>query len=481
MFRKTKRMKRLLLVLVAIFALSGAFAQKEVPLSYVLNPQTEIAFPVYLRGPASTCQPVKLELKAAYQPEYDMITVKIRPEYEKPMLKKEQYTHLWFPMSWGATQYNQLKFDEHFRSNYRSKVSLGGAIKDQITVNQTTDTLKPAFQCLHGEFVNQKDLDVMLSLKENKTIVLKIKAQDNKQPVVLKINNVIPLRARFNFPMIFNKAFLQYISNSYTITLRLPEGGCYGLNETISQYKKWNDELKVDYQNLLDYLINNGTSQAERNAALRKRLEILSKYEPARKGITEVECEELLREYATFHEYYNKVAKGVISGDSIQKMIAQMDELIDNISIAKNKGDGKTCLKYKTEAQKFNEVGIDASVYEEFPDMKKLAKLFTSRLETLNTITCPNSGRKVVTGDGGGGGGCNIDVEKIKAATREINELLNKYRVSKNKNEQKYYSIVKETDAYLKTFSDACKKNKKYKTIIHQYQDAKQTYQNAVK
>jgi hypothetical protein len=281
--------------------------------------------------------------------------------------------------------------------------------------------------------------------------------------------------------MIFNKAFLQYISNSYTITLRLPEGGCYGLNETISQYKKWNDELKVNYQNLLDYLINNGTSQAERNAALRKRLEILSKYEPARKGITEVECEELLREYATFHEYYNKGAKGVISGDSIQQMIAQMDELIDNISIAKNKGDGKTCLKYKMEAQKFNEVGIDASVYEEFPDMKKLAKLFTNRLETLNTITCPNSGRKVVTGDGGGGGGCNIDVEKIKAATREINELLNKYRVSKNKNEQKYYSIVKETDAYLKTFSDACKKNKKYKTIIHQYQDAKQTYQNAVK
>ena len=85
-------------------------------------------------------------------------------------------------------------------------------------------------------------------------------------------------------------------------------------------------------------------------------------------------------------------------------------------------------------------------------------------------------------GTGGGGGShCNIDQERIKSATMKINNLLNEYRVKKVKNEQTFYSIVRETDSYLKEFSDACKNNKKYQTVIQQYQDAKRAYQNAVK
>ena len=61
----------------------------------------------------------------------------------------------------------------------------------------------------------------------------------------------------------------------------------------------------------------------------------------------------------------------------------------------------------------------------------------------------------------------------------KINSLLNEYRVKKVKNEQKFYAVVKEADAYLKGFSDPC--TKKYQKVIQQYQDAKKVYQNVVK
>lgn len=465
-------MKRLILVFVALFALSGVFAQNEIPLSYTLNPQNAISFPVYLRGPSPSCQPIHMTLEASYQHDDDLINVKVRYKYEKPLMKKDQYTHLWFPMSISECPYGDFSFEDHFKRNFRSKVALNEPIRAQVKVTQTTDLFKPAFQCVHGQLLNQKDLDVMVSLNEGKVIVLKIKVLDNNKPVVLKINNVIPLRARFNFPMIFNKAYLDYISNSYAITLRLPEGGCYGLNETISQYKRWNDDLKSDYGDLLNYLIDNSSSMSDKKEALRKRLQILYKYDVARKGIRETDCEELLREFDIFRTFYNKVSEGVISADSIRRLITQTAELIDNISIAKNTGNTKVCLKYKKEAEVFSNVEIEESLYKDFPEMQRLVKKFEDNRSVLESLSCPVTPPPP---------SCNIDGERIISSTKKINNLLNEYRLKKVKKEQEFNNIVKETDSYLKKFPDACKNNKKYKTIITQYQDAKRAYQNAIK
>ena len=158
-------------------------------------------------------------------------------------------------------------------------------------------------------------------------------------------------------------------------------------------------------------------------------------------------------------------------------MITQMDALIDDISIARNTGNGRACRKFKENAAKFNSVVFDESLYIDFPELKSLAKRFIERRELLNNFKCP--------GEGGGGGGsgsqCHIDTEKIKAATMKINKLLNEYRLKKVKNEQTFYGVVKETDSYLKGIPDACKNSKKYQTIIQQYRDAKKAYQNAVK
>lgn len=474
-------MKRFVLVLIAVFALLGAFAQKEIPLSYTLNPEKAVSFPLYLRGPSTACQPILLNFDATYFPDDDLINVTIHYKYEKPLLRKNQYTHLWFPMSINETTFGEFSFEDHFKRNFRSAVALNEPIRAQVRVSQTGDLFQPAFQCIHGQLMNQKDLDVMVSLNEGKVIVLKIKVLDNNKPVILKLNNVVPLRARFNFPMIFNKSKLDYISNNYAITLRLPEGGCYGLTEVVSQYKRWNDELKTDYENLLNYLIDNRLSQTNKNEELRKRLQILSKYEPARKGLREVDCEELRREFTTFRTFYNKVADGVISADSIQHLINKLDELIDGMSIARNTGNGKTCKALKDQASQYTSLQLDESVYGEFPEMLGLVQRFNERVRMINSIKCPGGG----SGGGGGGGGnsgrCNIDPEKIKSATTKINDLLNAYRKNKTKNEQTFNSIVRETDNYLKGFSDACKNNKKYQTIIYQYQEAKKAYQNAVK
>lgn len=472
-------MKRFLLLFIALFFLSGAFAQTETSLSCVLNAQKTVNLPMILKGPESSfCQPVPLMMEVTYKPEDDLINVVIRPKYIKPLLRKEQYTHLWFPMTLGETLFQNLTFEDHFKRNFRSKVALENAINEQINVNQTTDMFKPSLQCLNGMLINQQDKDLMLSLKEGKIIVLKIKALSNSTPVVLKINNVIPLRARVDFPQFFNKSYLQYISNNFSITFRFPEGDCFGEFDRISQYKRWNSELKSDYEKLLNFLIANKSTQSDKKDNIRKRLQTLSKYETARKGIKKTDCEELLQEYTTFRTYYNKVGEGVVTADSLQRMIDDLDELIDGMSIARNTGNGKSCRAMKEKAERYNNVQLDESIYGDFPELRSLMQRFQERRRMVNSIKCPGGGDN---SGGSGGGRCKVDTEKIKSATMKINNLLNEYRIKKVKNDKAFNSIVKETDSYLKELPESCKKDSRYKTVIQQYQGAKKTYLDAVK
>lgn len=475
-------MKRFLLLFIALFFLSGAFAQTETSLNCVLNAQKTVNLPMILKGPeSSSCQPVPLMMEVTYKPEDDLINVVIRPKYIKPLLRKEQYTHLWFPMTLGETLFQNLTFEDHFRRNFRSKVALENTIYEQINVNQSTDMFKPSLQCLNGMLINQQDKDLMLSLKEGKVIVLKIRVLNSSTPVVLKINNVVPLRAWVDFPQFFNKSFLQYISNNFSITFRFPEGDCFGEFDRISQYKRWNSELKSDYEKLLNFLIANKSTQSDNKDNIRKRLQTLSKYETARKGIRKTDCEELLQEYSTFQTYYNKVGEGVVTADSLQRMIDDLDELIDGMSIARNTGNGKSCRAMKEKAERYNNIHLDESIYGDFPELRSLMQRFQERRRMVNSIKCPGGGDNSGSSGGSGGGRCKMDTEKIKSATMKINNLLNEYRIKKVKNDKAFNSIVKETDSYLKEFPESCKKDSRYKTVIQQYQGAKKTYLDAVK
>lgn len=470
-------MRKLLLIIVSVFCLNAIYAQNDVVLSYSLEPKKTQLIPVILRGPSPDCQTIPLTFETTYLEDENVVNMVIRTKYEKPLLKREQYTHLWFPIATSGLSINKFSLDNHFKKNYRSKVAIGPAMQKQLfNFGYAGLSFLPAFQCENGEIQNQRQSDIMLSLVPEKVVVLKIKVLDDNNPVNLKISNVIPLKARFEFPMIFNKATLKYISNSYSISLKFPKSSCFGQQDQIDKYKQWNKSLNADYEQLLNFLIEKKDPSGNSKESVTRKLQVLSKYENARKGIKETNCDELMNEYNTFHKYYNKIGEGIVTADSFQRMITQMDALIDDISIARNTGNGRACRKFKENAAKFNDVVFDESLYSEFPELKSLAKRFIERRELLNNFKCPGE-----SGGGGSGGQCHIDTEKIKAATMKINNLLNEYRLKKVKNEQTFYSVVKETDSYLKGISDACKNSKKYQTIIQQYRDAKNAYQNTVK
>ena len=469
-------MRKFLLIIVSVFCLNAICAQNDVVLSYSVEPEKTQHIPIILRGPSNDCQNVPLVLEATYDSQQDIITVVMRSRYERPLKKKDWLTHLWCPSSLSGNQFNDQMLTDYFKKSYRSKLSMTADMKSQLSNGFTP---KPTFECINGWLLNEKESDLMLNLAPDRVIVLKIKITNGNIPTILKINNMIPIKAKYDFPQFFNKVALQYIANNFSISLRLPSSNCFGQHEMISKYRQWNESLTNDYQKLLDYKIEKRDPSGTSKEVVLKQLELLNKYETARKGIVESECEELMQEYTTFYRYYYKIGEGIVTADSFQRMINQMDALIDDISIARNTGNGKACRKYKENAAKFNNVVFDENLYKDFPDMKSLAKRFVERCQLLNNFKCPGDGG---SGTGGGGGGhCNIDSEKIKAATVKINNLLNEYRIKKVKNEQIFYGIVKETDAYLKDFPDACKKNKKYQTVIQQYQGAKKAYQNAVK
>lgn len=467
-------MRKLLLIIVSVFCLNAIYAQNDVVLSYSVEPEKTQHIPVILRGPSNDCQNVPLVLEATYDSQQDIITVVMRSRYERPLKKKDRLTHLWCPSSMRGNQLNDQMLTDYFKKSYRSKLSMTADMKSQLSNGFTP---KPTFECVNGWLLNQTESDVMLNLAPDRVLVLKIKITNGSIPTILKINNVIPIKAKYDFPQFFNKVDLQYISNNFSISLRLPSSNCFGQHEMINKYRQWNESLTNDYQKLLDYKIEKRDPSGTSKDVVLKQLELLNKYETARKGIVESECEELTQEYTTFYRYYYKIGEGIVTADSFQRMITQMDALIDDISIARNTGNGRACRKFKENAAKFNSVVFDESLYIDFPELKSLAKRFIERRELLNNFKCP--------GEGGGGGGsgsqCHIDTERIKAATMKINKLLNEYRLKKVKNEQTFYGVVKETDSYLKGIPDACKNSKKYQTIIQQYRDAKKAYQNAVK
>lgn len=474
-------MRRFLLIAFALLTLTAVSAQQVIPLSYTVEPDKAVIIPIILRGPTAECQTVPLSLETTYFPEEEVINIIVRTKYEKPLRKMSQYNYLWFPTTLGGFSINDLTLTNHFKKNYRSKVTIGEDMKGQLESSGYAGRMfLPAFECENGQIQNQRQSDLMLELVPEKVLVLKININDINRPVILKINNVIPIHTRFLYPVIFNRSYLQYISDNYSITLKVASSECFGLSKEIKRYQEWNASLKSDYEELLNYLIENKASSNNQEAVKRK-LQLLSKYETARKGLKKTECRDLEREFNTFRKYYSKIGEGVVTADSLQRMIAELDALIDDISIARNTGNGKTCRACKEKAAKFNDITIDMNMYADYPEMSSSVKRFLERRQMLNDIKCPGSAGGARPSKDQPSGHCNIDTKRITDATKKINDLLNEYRLKKVKNEQQFYTVVREIDSYLKDFPDTCKNNRKYRTVIQQYQDAKRAYQNAVK
>lgn len=463
-------MKKYILIFASLFCLNTVFSQKNIEISSSIEPEKTQYISVVLRGPSLDCPSVPLMLEVKYDAQTDIMNVVVRSHYEKPMKNKVELTHLWFPSSLSGTSFNEQMLREHFKQIYRSKLSLTSDMKSQLMEGFSP---KPAFECKNGLILNLKESDVMMNLFDGKVVVLKIKVDNVKMPVVLKINSIITLTAKYDFPQFFNKVTLQYISDSYSISLGLPGSNCFGQRDLVSKFKNWNENLSKDYQHLLDLMIEKKDPAGTSKEVVMRKLELMNKYEPARKGVVETDCEELAKEYTTFYGFYNKIGEGLVTTDSLQRMISKMDELIDNITIAKNTGNISTCRKYKEIADQFNNVKIETNVYDSYPEMKKLAEKFVKTRNVLNDIRCGG-----ITPPSGS---CTIDVNRIKKATKQINSLLNEYSLKNVKNEQTFNNIVKSTDAYLNEFSSSCKNSKKYKTVIQQYQGAKNAYNATVK
>lgn len=486
-------MRRLLILIIALLALSGVFAQQNSSLSYKLDLQETITVPVILRGPSQSCQSVPLLLDVSYQPVEEIVRVEVRYDNGnnanriKPVKmtsaeKKSQITHLLFPISWDEVQYKNMELKSYFKVNYSSKVVFEPPIREQIAYSERTDIISPAFQFLNGELLNSKKEDIMFSLLAGKKIVLEVKVSDLDEPVVMKINNVIPLRAKSEYSLQSNKFYLKYISNPLSITFNLPDDPCAKQYAFIVQYKEWNRKLNDDLGAM--YQLD---PQRDKAAITRTKLQLLHKYEEVRKGIGTTNCDKLQKEFATFKNNYDNLDEGFVTSDSLRKMIEELDEIYNNASTASNYYDRKSCDKWKDSVKKFNNVELDEEAYRDFPGIRDSIEMFYDRIWLINNLECRGSKTPYVVTTpptpprDPRNTRCNVDTKRIHNAAENINDLINMYRNEKKKDDQTFSRIVREMDEYLKSLPESCKNDEKYKPAIDEYQGMKRLYRKHVK
>jgi hypothetical protein len=462
------------------------FAQQNT-LTYQLDMQDPIPVPVVLSGPDPSCLSVPLLLNVTYEPVEKMITVEVKydndknAQYVKLPKKKDQITHLWFPLSWNDVQYKFMGYKRYFQDNFSSKVVQEPPMREQIANSGSSDLIRPAFQFINGELQNPMNEDIMLTVQGGRKIVMKIKVSDLDKPVVMTINNVIPLRAKYEYSMESNKFFLKYISNSCSITFNLPEDDCAKLYEYIEQYKQWNKELNDELSAMFKL-----DPQKDKTEIIRRKLLMYYNYKDVRRNLRETKCDKLRQEFDAFRRNYDDyISKGLITIDSLEKIFEELDDLYDEANRENNYGHGKKCNELKQKAAKFNVLGLDESAYMDFSEAFDMVLMIKDRINVINGLPCR----------GGGGSSvvvetqthtprvsrCNVDIEKIRKATDEINTMVSKYRTEKKKDERAYTRIVKDADDYLQSLSESCKNDNKYKNFIEDYQKAKNLYEKRVK
>ena len=157
-------------------------------------------------------------------------------------------------------------------------------------------------------------------------------------------------------------------------------------------------------------------------------------------------------------------------------MINELDTIYNQAFTEKNRRHVKICEEAKQKTKKFKDMELYEEAYKDFPDAEKLVVKFKDRIKRINDIKCG-----VVPSSPPPPRPCQVDSKKIIDAAGKINDLVNKYRNEKKKDEQTFSKIVRETDDYLKSLPESCKNNSDNKQVIEQYQGMKSLYLKYVK
>lgn len=468
----TKKILHILFFVMLPFVLMAQGGKNNTD-AYVLEPGKPQQIPVVLQGPDYECYPIKLMLEASYVQKNDMVSVTIHSQFEKVGWPWQRYTHLWCPIfSKGEFVYYMI-LDKYIMRELNCYLEKGVKLMTQVRkAGRESFKFENSFQCTNGELSMPWDSDVMFPLSDEQPLTLNIAVKDINAPVQLTLHNIVAAKQKTIFQKWRKILSLKYITEDVTVSFVIPESNCFGMQEQIQRYRKLNADLQKDYQELVSYMKSKSTTSGGCKECDARRMMVLEKYSSAKQDIRETQCRELAMEYDDFNKFYGWLGDGLVTPDSLRKMIAEMDQLIDDISLAKNSGNAKKCKQLKEISKKYSGVKVDADMFGEQSEMKNTVKMFMERRVLLENLRC---------GPEGYTGSCRIDTDKIKKATSKINKLLNDYLVRKARNEKEFVVIVKETDDYLGKFSESCKKNKKYSSVIEQYLGAKKAYKDAVK
>lgn len=472
-------MKRFLSLTIALFILSGVSAQQNT-LTYQLDMQDPITVPVMLSGPDPSCLTVPFLLNVTYEPVEEMITVEVKydkdknDQYVKPPKKKDQITHLWFPLKWHDVQYKFVGYKRYFQDNFSSKVVQEPPMREQIANSGSSDLIRPAFQFINGELQNPMNEDIMLTVQGGRKIVMKVHVSDIDNPVVMKINNVIPLRAKYEYSMESNKFFLKYISNSCSITFYLPEDDCAKLYEYIEQYKQWNKELNDELSAMFKL-----DPQKDKTEIIRRKLLMYYNYKDVRRNLRETKCDMLRQEFDAFRRNYDDyISKGLITLDSLERIQDELDDLLDSAYTENNLGHCKKCNELKRKAEKFNTLELDEHAYNDISEAYDYVGRINERIKDMNNLKCcGGGGGQVVVSTppvSSNRGRCQFDVERMKKAMRDINRLWSDNYLNGVKNRGEFDRIRTDTDNYLKSLPESCKGDNK--RVIDSYNSAIQKY-----
>lgn len=461
--------KKNILFFLVLFITYSLSAQKNGVDGYLLNPQQSRDTNFTLKGPDEQCSEIPIRISAIYQQEDGIIEFTVFPLYTGIT-----QTHLWFPLFFSGEDFiNNISIDQYFRRRYDAKIKLNKSFKRQIEdVDKKTFHLDKAIQCVNGQFTDNWNSDIILSLSSNQPLKLHIKVLNENQPVTIKLQNIVPLKAKKDFTYSHNKIRLAYIAKEITISYLIPANDCFGLQDQITQYKQLTHNLKKNYLNI------NQTSQQNDEIEF---LKLYLKYRDASRKITETSCEELAHEYNEFSKYFQWVEDKIITPDSIDILVNEMTALVEELAIAVNTNNGKRCKQLLPLVRKYDNVNLNKNTYNDVSDPNVMAvhqKVldFLELKKTLNEFKSPgNSG---YTAENRPVSSCSVSIQKIVEANAKINNLFNEYLKKKTKNREQFSKIVQEADSELRNMSSSCKKNNK--TIIQQYADAKKAYQDLI-
>lgn len=470
----TKKILHILFFVMLPFVLMAQGGKNNTD-AYVLEPGKPQQIPVVLQGPDYECYPIKLMLEASYVQKNDMVSVTIHSQFERIGKPWQRYTHLWCPIFSKGDFVYYMVLDKYIFREQNCYLVKGMKLMSQVrAAGKESFKFENAFQCTNGELSMPWDSDVMFPLSDEQPLTLNIKVKDINAPVQLTLHNLVAAKRKTIFQNWRKIVSLKYITGDATVSFVIPESNCFGMQEQIQRYRKLNEELQKDYQELVSFMKSNTSTSGVCKECNARRMMVLEKYSSAKQNIKKTQCRELAMEYDDFNKFYSWLGDGIVTPDSLRKMITKMDELIDDLALAKNSGNSKKCKQLKEISKKYSSVKLDEGMFSEMPEMKSLVKEFTERLTILENLRC-GPGPETQPGT------CHIDTDKIKKATSKINKLLNDYMARKVRNEKEFVVIVKETDEYLDKFSESCKKNKKYRSAIEQYLGAKKAYKEAVK